>query len=250
MKKDDDQPREFLEYSSADVDAAVSKMLEQIYKRGPSRDLSEFDLDALNEEFAELAKIYEAGDLGDQRYAVASQLSLVQEFFVELGIPRVTLTPAYRPLEALAERESNRIDPMFAKPKEGHKKTGGRPGKSHDDHNRMGVLAGLANFWLKNRLPGLTIEEKLSIAARHFKGKWFGEVTKADLKRARMIVSQETLEHASVATAEHCRVQLEALAVNFGPAAAIEITIRVLNEAPASSALGNWATSQAQHGEI
>lgn len=219
--------------------AAVSAMRERLYARQPGRDLDEIDLDGLNEEFAEYARIYEAGNLDDQRYAVAAQLSLIQKFFAELGITPVTLTPAYRPLEALAERENNRIDPMFAE-----RKRGGRPLTTSDHFNRVGILAALANFWIETHPDLGTLDVQLAAAARRLKGKWFGTLTTAQLKSARVLVSQEGQDHEAVAAYRHFDTHIHELAANFGPEQALAVTIRILNEAPASSAIGNWRTQQ------
>lgn len=224
--------------------AAVSAMRERLYARQPGRDLDEIDLDGLNDEFAEYARIYESGNLDDQRYAVASQLSLIQDFFAELGITRVTLTPAFRPIEALAERENNRIDPMFAQ-----RKRGGRPRTTSDHFNRVGILAALANFWIETHSDMGTVDVQLAAAARRFKGKWFGRVTAAQLRSARVIVSQEAHDHEAVAAYRHFDTHIHELAANFGPEQALAVTIRILNEAPASSAIGNWQTQQDRLGE-
>jgi hypothetical protein len=149
------------------------------------------------------------------------------------------MTPAFRPLEALAERENNRIDPLFAE-----RKRGGRPQNSDDQYHRSGVLAALVNFWIEAHpdIDGLSVQ--LSTAARQFRGRWFGNVSAAHLKSARELVSQEAKDHLAVAAFDHFDLHIRALADEFGPEQALAVTIRILNEAPASTAMGNWRTIQ------
>ncbi len=229
--------REQSKVAEETIQSGIAAVKERLYTRQAFRTLGEFDLDALHDEFVEAARLYEAGDLDDQRYAVASQISLIYDFFGELGFSAVTLTPLIRPLSALAELKSDIADPLFAK-----NKRSGRPKRSFDQLNRIGVLAALTDFWLAAKGENEIADVLLSQATRLFKGRWFGNVTKAQLKSARILISQEAGDHEAVQSYEHFSTEIRKLSEELGPDQALAITVRTLNEAPASTALGNWKT--------
>src|SRR5690606_26802290 len=101
--------------------------------------------------------------------------------------PPETLAPILRPALALAERENNNLDQMFAE-----RARTGRPKATIDDLERIGILAALSNFWLKvHQNDGRNQSTKLAEAARKMRGHGFGKVTRANLKTARDTVNQE-----------------------------------------------------------
>ncbi len=78
----------------------------------------------------------------------------------------------------------------------------GRRRPAIDELERAGILAALANFWLKiHQNDGRDQSTKLAEAARKMRGHWFGKVTRANLKTARDMVSQEAKDHPSVVAA-------------------------------------------------
>lgn len=211
------------------------------YARRPAKIGASDGLDHLHAKMVDFAEMYETGDLADQRYAVAASLIAIQDFLTAQGFSELLLAPSYRPIEALHDQEYNRLDPMFTERKG---KKGGRPTTSIDQHHRLGVLAALAQYWLDSHSAGDKVDTQLAAAARRFRGAWFGQVSVAELKRARLAVSQEPADHPTVLTAKKFRAFIDRVVSDFGSANAINIVVRHLNTAPASTALGNWEQSK------
>lgn len=194
----------------------------------------------LNTRLADNFILYAQGDLQNQRDAVADSLLAVEVFLSNLGISQLALQPILRPVEALAERENNTIDPLFAE-----RVRGGTPKRTLDRLNRMGILAALADAWLDahagdDRPQKLLLDE----ASRTFKGQWFKNLTSAQLKTARDLVSQEADNHPAVEQAKRTRADINRAAELYGDKIAITIMVRYLNECPPSFAFGNKKISE------
>lgn len=192
----------------------------------------------LNARLADNFMLYAQGDLQDQRDAVADSLLAVEVFLSNLGISKLALQPILRPVEALVERENNTTDPMFAE-----RKRGGKPKRTLDKLNRIGILASLADAWLSAHSKERRDQDALlREAARAFKGQWFNGLTKAQLKTARDYVSQSALEdidHPSVLQARLTKAQIEQAAEQYGAKNAIHVIVAFLNASPRSFAFGN-----------
>ena len=199
------------------------------------------DLDELRQRLVAAATLYQASGLQSQRKGVIEALSSIADFLEHQNFPPETLGPILRPVLALAERENNNLDLMFSE-----RARGGRPKSSVDALEKAGILASLANFWLEqHQNDGRSQAIKLSEAARKIRGHWFGNVTRANLKSARELVSQEARDHPAVLVAQHfdqiLRDSFSLLAADgghVGPERAFELVIDFVNEAPPSRMTG------------
>jgi len=212
------------------------------YARKPSAGGRVSALAQLNEQLTEIAQQYETTALPGQRMSVLEAQTAVLDFLEAQGFSPLVLAPLFRPVDALAERENFRMDPLFAeRPTEGAK--GGRAKRSHDQENRAGMLAALSDFWLETDRAGGNQKDRLARAARAFKGRWFGHITSEQLQSARHLVSQEAADHAAVKSARRFRIFIDEQKRDFGPNA-LAVVIRHLNDLPRSPALGNWEVLQ------
>lgn len=183
-------------------------------------------LERLHAQLTDDAQLYESDKLQDQRDAVAHALLAVADFLKAQGFANATLAPLMRPIAALAERENNSLDLMFAQ-----RARGGRPKATLADHERTGILAALAEGWLRTH-PGddMTQSDKLSAAARKMKGRWFGTVTRAQLETARELVSQEAKDHPAASHATMVYGWFVRTAEMFGADNAFPIMVRFFND--------------------
>ena len=215
--------------------AAAELVSRDCFARGPAKVEAGSALDALNLRLADNAALYLHGNLQNQRDAVADSLLAVEGFLADQGIARLALLPLLRPVEALVEREKNTIDPLFAE-----RVRDGKPMRTLDRLNRIGILAALADAWLDTHAgDGRSQKLLLDEARRTFAGRWFKNLTRARLKTARDLVSQEAADHPAVEQARRTRADIERTAELYGPKNAITIMVRYLNECPPSSAFGN-----------
>jgi hypothetical protein len=215
--------------------AAAELVSRDCFARGPANTEIREAIHTLNRRLVDNATLYLRGDLQDQRDAVADTLLAVEGFLADQGLSRLALFPILRPVEALVERENNTIDPLFAE-----RVRDGKPKRTLDKLNRIGILAGLADAWLDahagdGRSPKLLLDE----ATRTFKGRWFKNLTRAQLRTARDLVREESADHPSVEQARRTRADIERTAELYGPQNAIAIMVRYLNECPPSFAFGN-----------
>ena len=184
---------------------------------------------ALNKLHAQLvddAQLYESDDLQDQRDAVAHSLLAVTDFLIAQGFANATVAPLMRPVAALAERENNSLDLMFAQ-----RAGRGRPKATLAQHERTGILAALAEGWLRTHLDDDRPQtDKLAEAARKMKGRWFGTVTRAQLEAAREMVSQEAKDHPAASHARMVYGWFITTAEKFGADNAFPILVRMLND--------------------
>lgn len=197
-------------------------------------------LQVLHDRLADDARLYEHDDLQDQRDAVADALLAVSDFLKAQGFSSATLSPLLRPVAALAERENNSIDLMFAE-----RPRAGRPKATLSDHERTGILAALAEGWLQtNESDARTQAEKLADAARKMKGKWFGKVTRAQLETARELVRQEARDHPAVCHALLFSDFFAKTVESFGAENAFTMMVQWLNETPALFGFGKGGISK------
>lgn len=223
--------------------AAAELVSHDCFARGPAKTEIREAIHALNLRLTDNAALYLRGKLQDKRDAVADSLLAVEGFLADQGLSRLALLPLLRPVEALVERENNTIDPLFAE-----RPRGGKPKRTLDRLNRIGILAALADAWLDahagdDRPQKLLLDE----ARRTFRGRWFKNLTSAQLKTARDLVSQEAADHPSVEKAKLTRADIDRTAELFGLKNAIAIMVRYLNECPPSFAFGNGRILDTPH---
>ena len=229
--------------TDAEFEAAAELAKLQRHARAPSNGGRVAALDRLHHRLAENASLYEGGELQDQRDAVVDSLVAVQEYLAKLGFALPTLSPIMRPVEALIERGNNFPDPMFAE-----RVRSGRPNASLRAHQRTGILAALADAWLTAYADDHgKQQDKLGAAARAFQGKWFGVVTKTQLKTARDLVNQEATDHQAAQTARIYYRFIVQTAESVGMKDAISIMIRFLNDSPSTFGLGTSLIYKTPH---
>ena len=183
-------------------------------------------LNKLHIQLLDDALLYESEDIQDQRDAVAHALLAVADFLEAQGFAKCTTAPLIRPVAALAERENNSLDLMFSQ-----RKRGGRPKATVADHERTGILAGLAEAWLRSHEHDDRPQSiKLAEAARKMTGRWFKGVTPAQLETARELVSQEAKDHPAVRHAQMFYGWYVQAAEAFGRENAFPILVRMLND--------------------
>lgn len=192
-------------------------------------------LAALRENLLECAEQYLSADLPSQRLAVTNALFSIAKYLEKSGFPPTTLLPVIRPALALAEREENNaLDQMFAQ-----RKRGGRPSATFDAHLRTGILAALANAWLRIRVDDdRTQRAKLADAARNMRGPWFKGVSGATLKTAREIVAREAKDHVAVENFERFSRLINEVAESVGLNRSFPLMVRYINEHPVSRTMG------------
>jgi hypothetical protein len=226
--------------SDAEFRAAAAEAKTLQFARRPATGATATAIESLHARMNEAAKSYEGGSLDDQRHAVFEAVLGVYEMLVEQGFSELTLAPLFRPIDALEAQFHRKPDLLFAQDRS-KKGKGGRPIKGPDRHHRDGILAALAEFWMQNHDQAEKADIRLARAARRFSGgRWFGQVTKAQLNSAREIVSQEAASHPAVVTAEAMRKRLAQAAADYGGDKAITVTIRILNDASRAYGAGNW----------
>ncbi len=214
---------------------AVEAVSRDRFARGAAKTEIREAVHALNLRLTDNADLYLRGSLQDQRDAVADTLLAVEGFLADQGLARLALLPILRPVEALVERENNTIDPLFSE-----RARDGKPKRTLDRLNRIGILAALADAWLDAHAgDGRPQKLLLDEARRSFRGRWFKNLTSAQLKTARDLVSQEAADHPSVEQARRTRADIARAAEVYGPKNAIAIMVRYLNECPPSFAFGN-----------
>jgi hypothetical protein len=196
------------------------------------------DLLRLRSRLAISATLYESDDLDHQRRSVITALNALAEFLEAQDFPPESLPPILRPALALAERENNNLDQMFAQ-----RARGGRPKATLDQHDRTGILAAFANAWLRlNEGDSRPQESKLAQAARKMRGGWFGVVTRSNLKTAREIISQEAKNHPAVVIAVEFDQLFDKAITIAGRAGAFQFMLDFVNNAPAARMKGIWKT--------
>ena len=201
-----------------------------------SSDFSE--LQELRSSLQLAAKSYESDSLEEQRRSVSTALASVADFLASQGIEEALLAPLLRPAIALAEREYNNLDQMFVE-----RARAGRPAATIDELERTGILAAFANHWVRShQKDGRSLNLKLAEAARKMNGPWFGKVTRANLRTAREIVSQESSDHPSIVIATLFEEMIDDASKSVGKVAAFELMVRFVNESPASKIKGIWKT--------
>lgn len=185
-------------------------------------------LDQLHETLVNNAQLFQTGEIQNQRDSVAHSLLAVMTFLDSQGFSTLVLSPLLRPVLALAERENGSVDMLFA---ERARKKGGRPKATLTQHERTGILAALAEAWLAmHKDSELPQAQKLEQCARKLKGRWFGKVTRAQLKTALDLVRQEGKDHPAVGSARITLAGYQEGTKQFGPTVAFEILIRTLND--------------------
>lgn len=192
------------------------------------------EISILRDQLTACAMLYQSDNIDRQRQAVLSALFAVTDFLTAQAFPPETLFPLMRPAIALAERENNAIDSLFAQ-----RARAGRPKATIDELERVGILAAFANAWLIiNEHDGRDQRAKLSDAAREMCGGWFGDVSRAKLKAAREIVSQEGIGHPSVIVAGEFNRYFDEAIKLVGRGKAFKHMISFVNNSPASRSMG------------
>lgn len=209
-----------------DLKAIAKDMATERHKRLRSMGGRVEALNQLHALLANHAQLYETGDLQNQRDSVAAALLAVKDYLIAQGFAQATLAPLMRPVSSLVERENNSLDLMFTE-----RARGGRPKATMADHERTGILAALAEAWLKLHSDDpRTQSQKLEEAARQMRGRWFGQVTKAQLKTSRDLVLQEAKDHLAVKHASLVYSWFVKAAEMLGPRGAFDMMIHLFNE--------------------
>ena len=202
-------------------------------------------LDDLHRKLTNAALLYDSSDLQLERNAVAHALLAVAEYLQGRGFSLPTLEPLMRPYIALVDRENNNPDLMFSESRSG------RPKATAADHQRKGILAALAESWLRaHKDDGRLQRAKLSVATRYLKQHLYPDLTPAELKSARDFVAQSAKDHPAVQTARKYEAVLEEYAQNLGAEEAfkslVELLIRLkpggegqISESPPVSPIGD-----------
>lgn len=187
-------------------------------------------LGRLHSSLAESAAFYRKADLQGQRDAVFSTIEAIREFLAEQGFAPATLEPLMRPALALAERELNILDPLFAA-----RARGGRPSRSLEHDSCVGAIAVIAEHWLAENPSGEGKQkDRHGTIARKLSGPAFGTVSAARVKSARELVNQESKESSVVRWAAFHRSGLKAMSELFGSAGAVTAYIDHLNSRASS----------------
>lgn len=188
----------------------------------------------LNSRLAACALLYESQEIESKRKAIWSALVAVADFLEAQGFPPSTLLPIMHPANALAEQENRNLDPLFCV-----RPCGGRPPSTMAALERKGIFAAFANAWLEqSKADGRNDPTKLSEAARKMRGGWFGDVTRANLKTARDMVSQEARDHPAVVIAKAFDELFDEARVTFGAANAFQAMLDYVNSVPAGRTMG------------
>ena len=202
--------------------------------------LSITNLPELHEKLVASGRLYESQNLDDQREAVVDALLAVLEYLSGQGFDISSLGPLARPAQALEALEHNKLDLLFAE-----RRGAGRPSNVLTDHERTGILAALADVWLRSHTSDpRTMPEKLREAARQMKGRWFGTITVAQLKSARALVGQEQKGHPAVRWADFASEWIDS---TFAPNRAFDDAIAFLNEHRLPFGLGEGGISKTPH---
>lgn len=185
-------------------------------------------LEMLYERMVESIVLYETSELPKQREAIVGALCAVEAFLKLQGFAPATLAPLMRPVAALIERDSGSLDYLFA---ERTQKQGGKPKSTTTDHERKGILSTFAEKWLESHQEdGRNQRERLAECAAKLKGRWFGHVSRAELKTALDFVRREASDHPAVMSSKHFS-NLYAYAERlFGAQNAFRIMVRSLND--------------------
>jgi hypothetical protein len=201
-------------------------------------DYVNLDLTKLRQRLDISAALYQSENLSDHRRAVSNALDAVVEFLEAREFPYEALAPILRPMLALAERESNNIDQMFAE-----RPRTGRPKVTMDHHDRTGILAAFANAWLRlHKDDDSTQSVKLTHAATKMQGGWFHNVTRANLATAREIVSQEAKNHPAVVVSKMFDEFFEQAIASKGRHNAFRSMVDYVKTSEASRIRGIWKT--------
>jgi hypothetical protein len=233
----------FRKPTPAEFKEAASLSIEHRHARLPAETGRVSALNGLHARLASNAALYEQGDLQDQRDAVADSLIAVQKCLRSMGFALATLAPIMRPAQALVERENNSLDPMFCE-----RARIGRPNATISEHERIGILAAIAEVWLAiHRDDEGTQKQKLSRLSRILVGPWFGKITPSKLKTARDLVLQEAKDHLAVQHAQLYYSMIVKTAETSGAEIAIQIMVRFLNDTPATFGVGKPPISKTPH---
>jgi hypothetical protein len=222
---------------------AADLAYQDCFARSPARTEITEAIAKLNARLIDNANLYFRGNLQDQRDAVADTLLTVDDFLADQGIARMALIPLVRPVQSLVDRENNSLDPLFCE-----RARTGTPKRTMNRLVRTGILAAFAEAWLEAHADeGRTQPLLLADAERRLKGPWFTGVTRAKLKTARDLVSQEASDHPSVIQAKRTRADIARAAGMYGAKAAIFIMANFYNNCPPHYAFGSMGISKTPH---
>ncbi len=167
------------------------------------------------------ARLYEVGDIQDQRDAVADCLLAIHDYLDDRGISPRTQRPLMRAVSALVERENNNLDALFCEPKGAH-----RPKSPLGKLQQDGAIAAFANHWLKyHRDTTRTQREQFGEIARRLDGNNLGKMDAARIKQARELVSQEPADHPARKMHDVVDFWLTKASNDFSPSEALGIIL-------------------------
>lgn len=203
-------------------------------------DLENHELTILRQWLSICAEKYLSDDLDDQRLAVVTALMEVSRYLESIGLPAKAILPIIRPAQALADRQQNELDPMFAKRLQ---RQGGRPRATASAKWRTALLACFADKWLEVRSgDGRDQKLKLAEAARKMKGPWFEGVSAARLKSARELISCGAKDDDAVLFYKHFKEFFDEVTDRFGGERGFMLMVRYINKHEISQFLKNRKT--------
>lgn len=175
---------------------------------------------------AENTETYEKGSQQDRRDAIANCLLSVASYLAENGVDTRYLQPLLHPVEALTERENNRLDPIFCE-----RVRQGAPSRSLIQNQQDGIIAAIADHWLShNADTDAPMRNRLDAIARLLKDSGLGELGAARIKQARELVSQESSDHPARVMASLIDSWLERASSDYGAQQAVSILLPVVRQ--------------------
>ena len=181
-------------------------------------------LELLNAILERNAAHFESADLQNKRDAIANSLMAVATFLSEHGVDLSNLKAILHPVEALTERENNRLDPLFC-----DRARGGAPRRSLKQNQFDGIIAALANHWLMHIADSsVPMSSRLSALARLLSRAGFESISAAQIKQARELVAQESSDHAARIMARQVENHLMRISKDHGENSAFETLLPIM----------------------
>jgi hypothetical protein len=181
---------------------------------------------------AKNTETYETGSQQDRRDAIANCLLSVASYLAENGVDLRSLQPLLHPVEALTERENNRLDAIFCE-----RVRQGAPSRSLLQNQQDGIIAAIANHWLSHNADTTgPMSNRLDAVARLMANSGLGDLNAARVKQARELVSQESSDHPARIMAGVVNSWLDKASTQFGAQTAVSTIWPMVQQFTASIA--------------